>query len=32
LAYEDSKTISGEDTYTHFATIEWGEEPVVLGH
>jgi hypothetical protein len=32
LAYEDSKTISGEDTYTHFATVEWGEEPVVLGH
>ena len=32
LAYEDTKTISGEDTYTHFATIEWSEEPAVIGH
>lgn len=32
LEYEDTKTISGEDTYTHFATVEWSEEPVVIGH
>ena len=32
MEYEDTKTISGEDTYTHFATIEWSEEPVVIGH
>ena len=32
MEYEDTKSISGEDTYTHFATIEWSEEPVIIGH
>lgn len=30
LVYEDSKTISGENSYTRFASIEWGEEPTVV--
>ena len=26
MEYEETKPISGEDTYTLFATVEWGEE------
>jgi hypothetical protein len=32
LEYEASKTISGENSYTHFASIDWDEEPVVIPH
>ena len=32
LEYEDSKMISGENSYTHFASIDWDDEPVVIPH
>ena len=32
IAYEDTKSISGENSYTSFATVEWSEEPIVIPH
>lgn len=30
LEYEETKAISGENSYTRFATVEWSEEPIVI--
>ena len=32
LEYEETKSISGENSYTRFASVDWSEEPVVIPH